>query len=117
LIFPPLAAAAFITLAPQYRTEGAGIFSLMRNIGSSIGISMVTFFLTRNLQVAHADIAAAVTPFNPNLTGLFGMPGPARLGQLDLLVNQQALMVSYVDDFYMLMWVTLAALPLVLLMS
>ncbi len=116
-VFVPLSAVAFSTLAPAFRADATSLFSLVRNIGSSIGISMVIFFLTRNLQVAHADLSATLTPFNPNLTGLFPNPGAADLTRLDLLVNQQALMVSYVDDFYMLMWVTLASLPLVLLMS
>ena len=73
--------------------------------------------LTRNLQVSHADLSAQMTPFNPNLTALFPRPSVTDLAQLDGLVNQQAMMVSYIDDFYMLMWVTLSALPLVFLMG
>lgn len=116
-VFVPLSTIAFQTIDPKLRAEATSLFSLVRNIGSSIGISLVTVILTRNWQVSHADLSAWINPFNPNLTALFPRPGPAQLGQLDGLVNQQALLIAYVNDFYMLMWVTLSALPLALLLS
>ena len=115
-VFVPLSTVAFSTLPPAFRADATSLFSLVRNIGSSIGISMCIVMLTRNLQISHADLSAFVTPFNANLTGLFPHPTGADLARLDGLVNQQALMVSYVDDFYLLMWVTLSALPLVFML-
>ncbi len=56
-LFVPLSAATLSTLSPEQRTEGAGLYSLSRNIGSSVGISVVNALLTRNTQVNHADIA------------------------------------------------------------
>lgn len=119
LVFVPLNSIAFATLDPKYRTDGTALFSLVRNIGSSIGISIVTVLLTRNIQINHAEIAAGLTPFNPNIQTM--LPGavagdPATLAQLDALVSQQAAMISYIDDFKLMMIVTLVAMPLALLL-
>ncbi len=119
LVFVPLSTIAFATLEPRFRTDAAALFSLVRNIGSSIGISVVTVLLTRNVQINHAELSAGLTPFNQTLAT--SSPGavagnPQALAQLDALVNQQALMISYVDDFKLMMIVTLAAIPLALLL-
>src|SRR2546430_17735275 len=63
-LFVPLSTAALSTLAPEQRTEGAGLYNLSRNIGSSVGISVVTSLLTQNTQVNHAEIAQHVTAVN-----------------------------------------------------
>ncbi|MEZ5792980.1 DHA2 family efflux MFS transporter permease subunit [Albidovulum sp.] len=119
LVFVPLSSLAFATLPPEFRADGTSLFSLVRNIGSSIGISIVSVFLARNVQITHSELGAALTPFNPVLKEL--VPGlsagnPAALSQIDRLVNLQALMVGYVDDFYLMMLVTLSALPLAFLL-
>jgi len=117
LVFVPLSTVAFATLEPRFRTDTAALFSLVRNIGSSIGISIVTALLTRNLQINHLELSANINPNNPVLQAL--SPAAARgdltaLSTLDNLVNQQALMISYIDDFKLMMIVTLAAIPLAL---
>jgi DHA2 family multidrug resistance protein len=119
LVFVPLNTVAFATLDMRYRTDGAALFSLVRNIGSSIGISIVTVLLTRNIQINHAELSTAINPYNPNLAAV--LPGavggdPTALSQLDALVNSQAAMISYIDDFKLMMLVTLAAIPLALLL-
>ena len=119
LVFVPLSTIAFATLEPRFRTDAASLFSLVRNLGSSIGISVVTVVLTRNTQSNHSELSAAINPFNPNLQGI--SPGaaagnPTLLSQMDQLVNQQAAMISYVDDFKLMMIVTLCAIPLALLL-
>lgn len=114
LVFVPLSTIAFATIDPAYRADATSLFSLVRNIGSSIGISMVTLMLTRNVQINHADLGAAISPYNPN----FNMAVPpgtltaATLQQMEGLVSTQALMISYIDDFYLMMMITLCALPL-----
>lgn len=119
LVFVPLSTVAFATLDAQYRTDAAALFSLVRNIGSSIGISIVTVLLTRNTQINHAELSVAINPFNPNLAALSpaaAAGNPAALSQVDMLVNQQALMISYINDFKLMMIVTLCAIPLALLL-
>src|SRR5580693_312574 len=59
-IFVPLSVVTLSTLAPERRAEGAGLYSLSRNIGSSIGISVVNSLLTRNTQVNHAEITPSI---------------------------------------------------------
>jgi DHA2 family multidrug resistance protein len=119
LVFVPLSTIAFATLDARFRTDATSLFSLVRNIGSSIGISIVTVMLTRNTQINHAELSASITPFDPAL--LAASPGaaagdPTALSQIDGLVNLQALMISYVDDFKLMMLVTLCAIPLALLL-
>ncbi len=119
LVFVPLSTVAFATLEGKYRTDAASLFSLVRNLGSSIGISIVTVVLTRNIQINHAELGAGLTPFNHAL--LKASPGaaagdPAALMQLDGLVNIQSMMISYVNDFKLMMMTTLCAIPLVFLL-
>jgi DHA2 family multidrug resistance protein len=119
LIFPPLAASAFITLAPQYRTEGAGIFSLMRNIGSAIGISAVEAILTSSTQVNHSTLVENINPFNQNLRAMAGAAGHLTmqgLAGIDAEVTRQAASIGYLNDFRITMWLSFAAIPLVLLL-
>jgi DHA2 family multidrug resistance protein len=121
LIFVPLSALTFSTLPPEFRTEAAGIFSLMRNVGGSIGISAVETFLTRNVQVNHADLAERITPFNralhfPILDKYWNLHSAAGLASLDHEITRQASMLAYIDDFKLMEFVTLVALPLVILL-
>jgi DHA2 family multidrug resistance protein len=119
-IFVPLSAAAFATLPQRYRNEGTAMFSLVRNVGSSIGISIVVTILGHEAQVSHAGIGESITLFNRALQGP-GIPpfwnlqtdlGPVAL---DALVSRQALMIAYLNDFRLMMYLTLAAAPLLLL--
>ncbi|WP_378943335.1 DHA2 family efflux MFS transporter permease subunit [Mesorhizobium sp. ANAO-SY3R2] len=119
LVFVPLSTVSFATLAPQFRTDAASLFSLVRNIGSSIGISIVAVVLSRNIQINHAELSTNITPYNPNLLAM--SPGaaagnPTALSQIDGLVNIQSLMISYINDFKLMMIVTLCAIPLALLL-
>jgi DHA2 family multidrug resistance protein len=124
LVFTPLQVLAFVTLAPSMRTEGASLFSLLRNLGAAIGVSIFSSLLAHNSQAMHEMIGASVTPFNRSLQTV-GPPGgnvhqwldPAtRHGAaiLDRMVNQQAQIVAYADDYVMLILTTLPALLLLL---
>jgi DHA2 family multidrug resistance protein len=118
-IFVPLSTATLSTLAPEDRAECAGLYNLSRNIGSSIGISVVNALLTRNTQVNHAEIAGNVTAFNRALTNppieKFWSPFTAAgSAALDSVATQQAQIIAYVDDYKLLMLATLAAIPLLL---
>jgi len=119
LVFVPLSTIAFATLEPRFRADATSLFSLVRNIGSSIGISIVTAALARNVQINHAELGSFIHPYNPVVAQAYpsALTGNATtLQMLDGLVNVQAAMVSYVDDFYLMMWVTLLAMPLALIL-
>jgi MFS transporter, DHA2 family, multidrug resistance protein len=119
-LFVPLSVITLSTLAPERRAEGAGLYSLSRNIGSSIGISVVNSLLTRNTQVNHAEIARSVTSVNrvfesPAIAQLWDPVSAAGRAALDAVVTQQARIIAYMDDYKLLMIATLAAIPLLVI--
>ena len=120
-LFVPLSVVTFSTLPPSSRGDATGLYNLSRNIGSSVGISVVTALLSENVQINHQNIGAYVTEFNP----LFHMPVVLRMlspytaagrAALDGLINSQAVIISYMDDFRLMMLMALAAMPLVFLL-
>jgi DHA2 family multidrug resistance protein len=121
-IFVPLQSLAFASLPARYRTSAASLLNLSRNIGGSIGISLMTALLARNLQVSHSDLASHVTAAtaplaDPGLLGRLGEYGDAAAAMLDAEINRQALMIAYLDDFHVMMIVCLASLPLIFLLK
>jgi MFS transporter, DHA2 family, multidrug resistance protein len=120
-IFVPLSTAAFATLAPQFRNEAASMFSLIRNIGSSIGISLVVTVLGREAQTAHAELASSLTPFRdtlhaPWLPPLWDWTTGAGAAALNAEVSRQALMLAYLNDFRLMMFMAVLAAPLLLML-
>jgi DHA2 family multidrug resistance protein len=116
--FVPLSAVAFATLAPDLRNDGTPIFSLLRNIGSSVGISIVQAMLTSGTARAHAELATDITAGNLAFQSLPGAVNPstaAGLGLLNGLVDRQAAMMAYLDDFRFMLALTVVSLPLLLL--
>jgi MFS transporter, DHA2 family, multidrug resistance protein len=120
LVFVPLSTIVFATLPQQLRTEASGVYSLMRSLGSAIGISVTGALLQTNTQINHAIIAEVVTPFNRALqTGAasrFWNPefthGAVTLNEQ---ITKQANIIGYVDDFKLMLILSIMALPLVLL--
>jgi DHA2 family multidrug resistance protein len=119
LIFVPLAAAAFATLAPELRADGTAIFSLLRNIGSAIGISGAQALLVRNTQIAHAGLVENLGVANPSilkspLATAFHLGSPTGFTVLNDEVTRQASMIAYVDDFLLMLIATLVVIPLLI---
>jgi DHA2 family multidrug resistance protein len=117
-VWVPLTTVAFGTLAPQFRNEGTSLFNLLRNIGSSVGIAVVTALLTRNTQFMHAQLAEHVTPYDfaTRHHPTFDSTTIAGLRAMDGAVTHQASMIAYNNDFKLLFILTLAMLPLVFLL-
>jgi len=119
-LFVPLTTVTFSTLPAHYRPDGTGLYNLSRNIGSSVGISIVSYLLVRYQQVNHSEIVTSITPFNrsfeaPAAESLSPWTAAGRAA-LDGLVNRQATIISYVNDFKLMMLLALLSLPLVLLL-
>jgi len=121
-LFVPLTTVTFATLPSQYRADGTGLYNLSRNVGSSVGISVVSYLLVANGQVNHAEIANHVTATNHAFTNhsvaahaLSPWTAPGRAA-LDQVIQQQAAIISYIDDFKLMMVLSLAAIPLVFLL-
>jgi DHA2 family multidrug resistance protein len=118
LLFAPLAALAFATLPADLRGEASAFNSLVRNLGASIGISVMQALIVSNTQTMHASLAAKVIPSDP----IVGRGAPTRfdlastegLAALNAEITRQASMVAYVDDFKLMLIITMLCAPLLL---
>jgi MFS transporter, DHA2 family, multidrug resistance protein len=115
----PINIIAFATLPAATRTEATSIYSLMRNLGSAIGISITGALLQTNTQVNHALIAADVSPFNRALqTGgasrFWDIGSLHGIALLDQEITRQARIIAYIDDFKLMLVLAVVVLPLLL---
>ena len=122
LLFVPVTSAAFATLPNRLRTSGTAINTLVRNIGSSIGISMVIANLTSKTTYMHERLGEAVTPFNdalqfPDVGSILNTQTDTGRAMLDAIVTQQAAVIAYANDFKLLMVLCICAMPLILLVG
>ncbi|MGN6548493.1 MAG: DHA2 family efflux MFS transporter permease subunit [Pararhizobium sp.] len=120
-LFVPLTTTTFATLAVHQRPDGTGLYNLSRNVGSSVGISIVSALLVENTQINHAEIGSYITPFNPVLQNPavaqhLSPVTEAGRAALDGLVTLQATIISYMDDFKVMMVLSVAAIQLLVLL-
>jgi MFS transporter, DHA2 family, multidrug resistance protein len=121
LTFVPLNILALSDLPRHLLTQGTALRSLMRMIGGSVGISILEAQLAQNTQIVHSRLMEGLRPDNPLAQGhllphAFSLTEPAGVAALNAEVTRQATMVSYIDDFELMMLVILCALPLLLIM-
>jgi DHA2 family multidrug resistance protein len=118
LIFVPLNTVAFATLPAALRPEGTAIWTLIRNLGSSIGVSVVIAQLTSTATVMHARLAELVTPFSAGFQlGNYALLDPSTsegLAMIDRMVTGQALVISYQNDFLLMAILGVITVPLIL---
>ncbi len=120
-VFVPMNMIGFSRLAVENRMEGSAIMALARNLGASFGISVIVTMLARNVQVSHADLVGGITSFSlPDMDIMavadrMGSTGGAVMGMIDGLVNRQAMMIAYLDNFTLMFWLLLALAPLPLI--
>ena len=119
LIFVPLMGIAFTTIRPTLRTEAASFYTLIRNIGSSVGISVVGALQISNSEVVRQQLQEHATPDNANLAA--SMPGidlNTASGQavMEGMIQRQSALVAYVDSFHMLFLMSVAIIPLLFLL-
>jgi len=115
-----LSTVAFVTLPARLRNEGTAISNLIRNIGAAIGISVLVFLLTQNIQRMHASLAGHVTAYNMTANAAaasahIDVTTAKGLMMLDRLITDQGTMVAYIDDFRLMMILTLLTIPFLLL--
>ncbi|SDR63478.1 MFS transporter, DHA2 family, multidrug resistance protein [Rhizobiales bacterium GAS113] len=119
-VFVPLSTVTFATLDPALRTQGTGLYNLMRNIGSTIGISVMGYLLVRNAAITQAGLVEHISPYrqvvrdHAQQLNLAARTGRAALAQL---VTEQAAAVAYIDNFRLMMFVAFLAIPLVTLVQ
>ncbi len=117
----PLNIIALSTLPRHILTQGTAIRSLVRNLGGSIGISILVATLAENTQAVHSRLVEGLRPDNPllqppYLPAPFSLSTPSGVVALNAEVTRQAAMVAYIDDFKLMMLIALASLPLMLLL-
>ena len=120
MIFVPLSAVAFSTLPESMRVEGAGLFSLLRTIGSSIGISIVITLFTRHTQIAWNQIGGQIQLYNPALQSYLhqinmDIYNPAATSILANELSRQAQMASFIDVYAFISWSFVIMIPLIFL--
>lgn len=121
LVFIPLNVTAFSTLPPRQRTDGASLLNLVRSLGASVGISVTTILLSRSIQINHQELGSHVTAqtfagLDLSAVDRFQPLGEAGLAMIDAEINRQAAMIGYVNDYWLMMWMALAAVPFAFLM-
>jgi DHA2 family multidrug resistance protein len=119
LMFVPLSVLAFATLAPHLRPEASAMYTLVRNLGSSVGISLMQALATSNAQVMHSSLAAHVVPSNPVVQADIGamLTSLSGLAALEAEISRQSMMVAYIDDYKLMFIITLVCMPLLLLLK
>jgi MFS transporter, DHA2 family, multidrug resistance protein len=122
LIFNPMTVVAFVTLPASLRGDATALQALFRNIGQAVGISVTTLVLTRSAQIAHAGIAAGITPFDRLLQGagavarLWDPTTRSGAAALNAEITRQAQIIAYNNDFHLMAFIVVPALLLLLLM-
>ena len=122
LVFVPMTTAAFMTLPDHLRTDGTSVLTLVRNVASSIGISIVIAQLTSGTTRVHAVLAEHITPFNdalqmPNVASTINLNTDTGRAMMDLIVSAQAQIIAFSQDFELVTLVTVCAIPLVLILK
>jgi DHA2 family multidrug resistance protein len=128
LVFVPLTTLGFATLDNRYRADGAGVFTLMRNLGASAGISIMQALLTHNTQVVQSRLTEGLRADNPALKfasgfgaagsrAIFSLTQPGGVAALEAEVGRQASMVAYIDNFRLMFFMGIVIIPLLLVMS
>jgi len=119
-VFVPLNTIAFATLPGEFRTDGTAIWTLIRNLGSSIGISLIIARLTSLISIFHSQLAEKISPFNdalhmPDVAGILSTATDSGRAMLDAIVTQQAAVMAYSNDFLLMTFISLCAFPLLFL--
>jgi DHA2 family multidrug resistance protein len=122
LVFVPMNLVAFATLGPQFRTDGAGLTNLMRNIGSAVGVSLTTTVLSNSVQTIHAQLSHYAAPFNRalgmNSASMFMNPLiPFGMGGLNSLMEYRAQVQAYSNAFLFMFYIALPVFAVIWMMK
>jgi MFS transporter, DHA2 family, multidrug resistance protein len=122
LVFVPLSTVAFLTLPNHLRTDGTSMLTLMRNVASSIGISLVISQLTQGTRYNYAILSEHINPFNhamqmPQVRTMIDMATDKGRAMADVIVRAQAQIVAFSQDYQMVMIFTALAIPLAIMIG
>jgi DHA2 family multidrug resistance protein len=122
LVFVPLSTVSFLTLAPHLRTDGTAMLTLMRNVASSIGISIVISQLSEGSRRAYAILNEHITPFNhaiqmPDVRRLIDLSTDAGRAMADVILKAQAQILAFSHDYQMVTLFILCSIPLTIMIG
>jgi MFS transporter, DHA2 family, multidrug resistance protein len=122
LVFVPLSTVAFLTLPNHLRTDGTSMLTLMRNVASSVGISIVIAQLTEGGRRIYANLSEHITPFNhamqmPDVAGMINMNSDAGRAMADAMVAVQAQIIAFSQDYQLVMLFILCSIPLAIMIG
>jgi len=122
LVFVPLSTVAFLTLSSHLRTDGTSMLTLMRNVASSIGISIVIAQLTEGSRRVRSILVEHVNPFNhamqmPDVSGMINMNSDTGRAMADAMVGMQAQIIAFSQDYQMVMIFILCTIPLAIMIG
>jgi DHA2 family multidrug resistance protein len=122
LVFVPLSTVAFLTLPNHLRTDGTSMLTLMRNVASSVGISIVIAQLTEGSRRVYAGLSEHINPFNhalqmPDVRGIIDLTTDKGRAMADVMVSLQSQIIAFSHDYHMVMIFTLCAIPLALMIG
>jgi MFS transporter, DHA2 family, multidrug resistance protein len=122
LVFVPLSTVAFLTLPNHLRTDGTSMLTLMRNVASSVGISIVIAQLTEGSRRAYAVLSQHINPFNhamqmPDVRRMIDLSTDAGRAMADVIVALQSQIIAFSRDYQMVMIFTLCAIPLAIMIG
>jgi DHA2 family multidrug resistance protein len=122
LVFVPLSTVAFLTLPNHLRTDGTSMLTLLRNVASSIGISIVIAQLTEGGRRVYAILSEHINPFNsalqmPDVRRLIDLNSDGGRALADAVVGIQAQIIAFALDYQMVMFITLCAIPLAIMIG
>jgi DHA2 family multidrug resistance protein len=118
-VFVPMSTVAFLTLPAHLRTDGTAMLTLVRNVASSIGISVVIANLSSKTSVFYSQLAERVTPFNdalrdPDVVRWLDLATEQGRALADQLMSLQAAIMAYAVDYALLTAICVVAIPFVL---
>src|SRR5690348_2403612 len=122
LVFVPLSTVAFMTLSNQLRTDGTSMLTLVRNVASSIGISIVIAQLTEGSRRIYAILSEHINPFNqaiqmPDVSRLINLNSDTGRALADVMVAVQSQIIAFSQDYQLVMLFVLCSIPLAVMIG
>jgi MFS transporter, DHA2 family, multidrug resistance protein len=122
LVFVPLSTVSFLTLPNHLRTDGTSMLTLMRNVASSVGISIVIAQLTEGSRRFHAILNEHVNPFNqalqmPDVSRMLNMNTEMGRAMADVVLSAQAQIIAFSHDYQLVMIFIIASIPLAIMIG
>lgn len=122
MFFVPLSTIAFDQIPPDKQDEASGLFSLMRSLGASIGVAIISYLFVEQAQVKWMRLGENISPFSYEAQSWFAQRGldmntPEGTTAIAGEIARQAQMLAFIDLFWLIGWITLVILPFGYLMT